>query len=88
MTQPLTRTEARQARDLAGQRLAFAHDGKRLAADQLARVVADPNSTAAEIAEATEALSEATALYRQAHAAADQARRDEVNVSARRGGQR
>lgn len=66
----LTKKEREAARNLAHQRFAMAHDCKRNAAARLAQVRADPNSTAADIAEATEALSRATALYRSAQAAA------------------
>ncbi|GIG92378.1 hypothetical protein [Plantactinospora endophytica] len=73
MTTPppkLTKKEREAARNLAEQRWALAHDVKRNAAARLAQVQADPNCTADEITEATEALSEATALYRSAQAAA------------------
>ncbi|MFI7649997.1 hypothetical protein ACIBTZ_28530 [Micromonospora sp. NPDC049460] len=74
MTSKTSKAERRKAADLAEQRYAMAHDCKRLAAEQLARVQADPDSTAAEIIEATEALSRATSLYREAQAAAGHAR--------------
>ncbi|GAB3986144.1 hypothetical protein V1634_29130 [Plantactinospora veratri] len=64
-----TKKERQAAHDLAHQRYAFASDAKRNAATRLAQVQADPNATADEITEATEALSEATALYRSAQAA-------------------
>ncbi|MFY1687286.1 hypothetical protein [Plantactinospora sp. WMMB782] len=73
MTTPppkLTKKEREAARNLAEQRWALAHDVKRDAAARLAQVQADPNATPAELVEATEALSEATALYRSAQAAA------------------
>ncbi|MGC5381246.1 hypothetical protein ACPXB1_22500 [Micromonospora sp. DT68] len=66
----LSKKEREAARNLAEQRWALAHDAKRNAADRLARIQADPESTAAEITEATESLSKATALYRSAQAAA------------------
>lgn len=72
-TSKASKAEARRARDLAHQRYAMAHDAKLSAAARLAQVKADPNSTAADIAEATEALSRATALYRSAQAAAQAA---------------
>ncbi|PYC75200.1 hypothetical protein C7C45_04850 [Micromonospora arborensis] len=68
-----SKSEREAARNLAEQRWAIAHDVKRNAADRLARVQADPDSTPAEITAATEALSEATSLYRSAQAAARQA---------------
>jgi hypothetical protein len=84
MSTTLTPAEARQARDLAHQRLAFAHDAKRFAADHLAQLKADPDSSAGDILEATEALSRATVIYREAQAAAEQARRDELNATSRK----
>ncbi|SCG69632.1 hypothetical protein GA0070609_4431 [Micromonospora echinaurantiaca] len=62
--------EREAARNLAHQRWALAHDAKSDAAARLARIMADPESTPADIAEATEALSRATSLYREAEAAA------------------
>ncbi|MFI7429261.1 hypothetical protein ACIBPB_19920 [Micromonospora sp. NPDC049836] len=71
-TSKTTKAERRKAADLASQRYAMAHDSKARAAELLARIQADPDSTAADITEATEELSKATALYREAQAAANQ----------------
>ncbi|MEV4492719.1 hypothetical protein AB0K04_21700 [Micromonospora coxensis] len=67
-----SKKEREEARNLALQRWALAHDAKLSAADRLTRLQADPNTSPTEITEATESLSQATTRYREAEAVARQ----------------